>query len=219
MKKQEAKTRLIQWVLLLQDFDHEFRDKPGKENLIADHLSRCFPEGMDKAVTDETRAEFPDEHLYAVDISRPWFADMVNYLAIGQFHGALEAHKKAKIIYDSKYYLWDDPYLWRRGSDQVLRRCIPDHEQTSVLNFCHSFACGGHFGPRKTALKILKSGFYCSKLFQDSYHFCKSCDQCQKMGSISKRNQMPMQSIISVDIFDLWGIDFMGPFPNSNGNP
>ncbi len=47
MKKHEAKPRLIRWVLLLQEFDYEFRDKPGKENLVADHLSRCWPKEME----------------------------------------------------------------------------------------------------------------------------------------------------------------------------
>ncbi len=143
---------------------------------------------------------------------------MVNYLATGQMHGALEADEKAKIRYDSKYYVWDEPYLWRRVSDQILRRCILEKEQKIVLEFCHSFACGGHFGPRKTAFKILESGFYWPTLFHDCYKYCMSCERCQKMGSISQQNQLPMKPIILVAIFDLWGIDFMGPFPNYNGN-
>ena len=28
---------------------------------------------------------------------------------------------------------------------------------------------------------------------------------------------MPLQTILEVEIFDLWGIDFMGPFPLSEG--
>ena len=35
--------------------------------------------------------------------------------------------------------------------------------------------------------------------------------------NISKRDEMPMQPIIEVEIFDLWGIDFMGPFPPFDG--
>ncbi|XP_042012157.1 uncharacterized protein LOC121760579 [Salvia splendens] len=46
------------------------------------------------------------------------------------------------------------------GADQVIRRCIPEWEQRDVLNHCHALACGGHFGPRKTARKVLDSGFY-----------------------------------------------------------
>ena len=43
------------------------------------------------------------------------------------------------------------------------------------------------------------------------------CLQCQAALNISKQDEMPMRSILEVEIFDLWGIDFMGPFPPFNG--
>ena len=46
----------------------------------------------------------------------------------------------------------------------------------------------------------------------------KHCEACQRMGNISIRNEMPLQGILVVQIFDVWGIDFMGPFPSSFGN-
>ena len=76
-------------------------------------------------------------------------------------------------------------------SDQVVRRCVPDHEFNSILHSCHASACSGHFGPQRTARKVLDSGLFWPSLFHDSYLFCKSCDNCQRAGSISRRHEMP----------------------------
>ncbi|CAM8907941.1 unnamed protein product [Rhodiola kirilowii] len=122
-----------------------------------------------------------------------------------------------KLKHDSRFYVWDDPYLWKIGVDQLLRRCIPDIEIASVVSFCHEHACGGHFGPRRTARKILDSGFFWPSVFRDSYERCRKCDRCQRVGNISARNEMPQVPILVNDVFDIWGIDFMGPFPISCG--
>ncbi|GKD95453.1 reverse transcriptase domain-containing protein, partial [Tanacetum coccineum] len=44
------------------------------------------------------------------------------------------------------------------------------------------------------------------------------CDSCQRQGKTSQRDEMPQNSIQVCEIFDMWGIDFMGPFPSSRGN-
>ncbi|XP_073131632.1 uncharacterized protein [Henckelia pumila] len=113
---------------------------------------------------------------------------------------------KNKFLKEVKKFYWDDPYLFKYCPDQIFRRCIPDNE-----------ACGGHFSSKKTAAKIFKCGFYWPSLFKDTHSFCKSCENCQKMGSISKRNMMPLNPIMIIEIFDSWGIDFMGPFSLSFG--
>lgn len=82
------------------------------------------------------------------------------------------------------------------GVDQVIRRCIPEWDQEDILIHCHSLACGGHFGPKKTARKVLGSGFNWPDPRKDSYEFCRRCNRCQLTG----------------------GMDFMGPFPSSYGN-
>lgn len=74
---------MICWVLLLQEFDLEIRDRKGAENQVADHLSRL--EGAEKKVEVEDITEtFPDEQLLAVTLEEvPWYADIANYLASG----------------------------------------------------------------------------------------------------------------------------------------
>ncbi|KAI3453560.1 hypothetical protein Pfo_010223, partial [Paulownia fortunei] len=103
---------------------------------------------------------------------------------------------------------WDDPYLFKYCPDQIFRRCVPDNEIGNIVKFCHSEACGGHFSVKKTTAKILQCGFYWPTLFKNTYTFCKSCENCQKLGSLSKRNMMPLHPILLIEIFDCWGIDF-----------
>ena len=83
---------------------------------------------------------------------------------------------------------------------------------------CHASPYGGHFVGDKIAQKILKSRFYWPTLFKDCFEWVKHCDACRRMGNISRRNEMPLQGILVVHIFYVWGIDFIGPFPSSFDN-
>ena len=103
------------------------------------------------------------------------------------------------------------------GADKIIRRCVLEEEQEHILLMCHSSLCGGHFASRKTGAKVLQSGFYWPTLFKDAIKYCKECQKCQFAFNISKRDEMPLQTLLEVEIFYLWGIDFMGPFSPSEG--
>ncbi|GJS12747.1 reverse transcriptase domain-containing protein [Tanacetum coccineum] len=77
---------------------------------------------------------------------------------------------------------------------------------------------GGHHGIATTARKVLKAGFYWPHIFHDARKLVQVCDACQRAGNISSRDETPQKYIQVCKIFDVWGIDFMGPFPLSNGN-
>ncbi|RDY07271.1 pol, partial [Mucuna pruriens] len=146
------------------------------------------------------RDEFPDEQLLHITTPTPWFVDIYNFVAASHFQPEAYRLYKERPQNDAKYYIWDDPYLWRRCNDQVIRRCIPDTEINSVLQFCHIAPRGSHYGSTQMTKKVL------------------DCKKCQKVGvAISRRHEMPEQPILFYEIFDVWGIDFMGPFLVSNG--
>ena len=86
-----------------------------------------------------------------------------------------------------------------------------------IFSHCHENACGGHFASQKIDMKVLQSGFYWPSLFKDAHAMCQTCNRCERLRKLTRRNMMPFNPILVVDLFDVWGIDFMGPFPTSFG--
>ncbi|GJX03695.1 reverse transcriptase domain-containing protein [Tanacetum coccineum] len=219
--KKDAKARLMRWILLLQEFDIEIRDKKGAENLAADHLSRLENPHQDKLENKEINEAFPLETLGSValqDQSTPWFADFANYHAGKFVIKGMTSQQKNKFFKDVKHYFWDDPFLFKICADQVIRRCVSGQEAFDILKACHSGPTGGHYGANYTARKIFDSGFYWPTIYKDAHDFVTHCDICQRQGKITQRDEMPQNSIQVCEIFDIWGIDFMGPFPSSRWN-
>ncbi|CAM8978573.1 unnamed protein product [Rhodiola kirilowii] len=188
LSKKDSKPRLIRWILLLQEFDIEIKDKKGVENLIADHLSRL--EGNEELKGDASLVDdaFIGEQLMRVEAEAlPWYADMVNFVVCGIIPRDMNHYQKRKFLSETKRYYWDEPFLYRLCADGIYRTCVAAEEMRNILYHCHSSQKGGH---------------------------CRR----QRTGNISKRHEMPQQSILPVEIFDVWGIDYMGPFPSSYGN-
>ncbi|GJR45160.1 reverse transcriptase domain-containing protein [Tanacetum coccineum] len=222
LAKQDAKPRLLRWILLLQEFDVVIRDKKGAENLAADHLSRLENPHQSELEKKEITETFPLETLGMVtfrgDDNAPWFADFANYHAGNFMIKGMSSQQKRKFFKDVKHYFWDDPFLFKICADQVIRRCVSGQEAFDILKACHSGPTGGHYGANYTAKKIFDSGFYWPTIYKDAHDFVTRCDICQRQGKISQRDEMPQNSIQVCEIFDMWGIDFMGPFPSSRGN-
>nr|XP_025702609.1 uncharacterized protein K02A2.6-like [Arachis hypogaea] len=81
-----------------------------------------------------------------------------------------------------------------------------------------ALAMGGYFGGERTAAKVLQCGFFWPTLFKDAKELVKGCNECQRTGNLPKKNEMPQNFILELKLFDVWGIDFMGPFPTSYSN-
>jgi hypothetical protein len=100
--KKDAKPRLIRWILLLQEFDLEIRDKKGVENSVTDHLSHLqFEESTKLSIIDYMR----DDTLLKVSTTNSWYANIINYIVAGYIPPVAD---KKKIIWDSRLHLWDD---------------------------------------------------------------------------------------------------------------
>jgi len=99
--------------------------------VVADHLSRLKNEEVTKEES-KVRGEFPDEFLLQAT-TRPWFADVTNYKAIRIIPKELNWSQRKKFLHDARFYVWDDPYLFKLGAENLLRKCVTMEEAQSIL--------------------------------------------------------------------------------------
>ncbi|GJR95739.1 reverse transcriptase domain-containing protein [Tanacetum coccineum] len=126
----------------------------------------------------------------------------------------MSSQQKNKFFKDVKHYFWDDPYLFKyAGSNDSAGGLLP--RTVDILTACHSGPTGRHYDANYTAKKVFDSGFYWPTIYKDAHDLVTRCDTCQRQGKISQRDEMPQNYIQVYEIFDVWGIDFMGPFSSS----
>lgn len=96
----------------------EIQDKKGCENTIASHLSLMSPieETEEKCLIKD---EFPDERLLVVT-GIPLFTNYANYLVGGVILEDLNYNKKKTFLHDCRLYLWDDPFLYKKGIYELV---------------------------------------------------------------------------------------------------
>ncbi|GKB62674.1 hypothetical protein Tco_0918860 [Tanacetum coccineum] len=158
-KKQDAKPCHIRWIMLLQEFDIEIKDKKGIENVGTDHLSRIDNnETSDDSDVDDN---FHGETLMEITTKdTPWFTDFANYLLGDVILKGMTYQQKNKFFSDLKKYFWEDPYLFKVCSDDQ----------------CHHGPTGGHYGLNTTAKKVIDSGFYWPTIIKEAHTLVRLCE-------------------------------------------
>nr|GEU69182.1 reverse transcriptase domain-containing protein [Tanacetum cinerariifolium] len=207
LSKQDAKPRLLWWVLLLQEFDITIRDKKGSENLAADHLSRLENPHKDVLENKDINENFPLETLGSLSSgSTPWFADIANFHAGNFIKKGLTSQQKKKFFKDVKHYFWDDPYLFQICADQIIRQCVHSQEAIDILKACHEGPTGGHHDANLIAKKVFDAGFFWPTIYRDAHDMIKSCDTCKRQGKISQRGEMPQNAIQFARVMTKYGV-------------
>ncbi|GJY09815.1 putative reverse transcriptase domain-containing protein [Tanacetum coccineum] len=169
------------------------RIKKGAENLVADHLSRLENPDLGTFTEEEIADKFPDKHLIILKTElnedELWYGDYVNYI-VGKI---VPPNWTPEIFLSSKIYFWDEPYAFKLCPDNIMRRCVSRDKIHEILAHCHSGPTGGHHSASITRRKVYEVGLFWPSIFKDAKDYV-------------------------CDVFDIWGLDFMRPFPNSKGN-
>nr|GEW70934.1 reverse transcriptase domain-containing protein [Tanacetum cinerariifolium] len=169
-------------------------DRKGTENVAADHLSRIRNnKSSDDSEVDDN---FPRETLMEINTKdEPWFVDFKNYLSGDVIPKEMMYQQKNKFFSDLKHYFWEEPYFFKVCSDGMIRRCVSEPETQTILDQCHHGPTDGHYGPNRTAKKVLDSGFYWPTIIKEAHTLVCLCETFQKKGNISKRDEMPLNNI------------------------
>lgn len=122
----------------------------------------------------------------------------------------VQQENKRSCFFNSYAYKWDEPYLFKQGVNRIIRRYIVEFESKRVLESCYLVPYRGHHGRERTTQDILLSSFFWPILFNDTVNYGRRCDQCPIMGTISRRHLMPLNNILEIKIFDIWGYRFYG---------
>ena len=104
LAKSDYKPRLIQWILLLPKIDLEIKDKKGRENNVAHHLSRLANDEV-TTLEPEVLDEFPNGKLLVIE-ERP---DITNFKASGAILENWDWNQRRNFLKHVNHYVWDDP--------------------------------------------------------------------------------------------------------------
>nr|GFA44817.1 reverse transcriptase domain-containing protein [Tanacetum cinerariifolium] len=191
------------------------------QNLAADHLSRLENPHIEVLIEREIADEFLDKHLMVLNskfnVNEPWYADFINYIVGKVVPSNWTFDKRKRIFSQVKTYFWEEPYAFQLYLDNIMRRCVARSETLKILIHCHPGPTSRHHNASVTAKKVHESGFYWASIFKDANEYIRCCDACQRSRNISLKNEMPQNNIQVCEVFDVWGLNFMGPFLESRG--
>ncbi|GJR53525.1 reverse transcriptase domain-containing protein [Tanacetum coccineum] len=190
--KKDSKARLLRWVLILQEFDFNVIDTKGAENLAADHLSRLENPHKDVLENRDINEHFPLETLGVISSkSTPWFADNANFHVGNFIIKGMPTQQKRKFL----------------KMLNIISGTIPIFFELERIKSFDDVCMG-------------KKLLIFSKLVMKDPPgaIIVPISLLEKQGKISQRDEMRQNAIQICEIFDVWGIDFMGPFPSSRGN-
>ena len=120
----------------------------------------------------------PDDSLFLMDSSDPWYRDILVYLQTQRFRLTFSKDDRRCLRHLAQHYLIIGDALYHRSVDTILRQCVTHEEAELIMNDYHSGGCGGYLSELSTTQKILCAGYFWPSIFKDCITTIKKCHPC-----------------------------------------
>ena len=106
--------------------------------------------------------------------------------------------KKKQLVVKAADYMLIVGQLYKLGPNEILCRCVFDHERQWVMTKAHAGVSGGHYAGKATMRNILQVGLWWPTVHMDTRKYCRDFDKCEIMGKPSRRDEMPLAPQITL---------------------
>ncbi|KAK8624504.1 hypothetical protein V6N13_065845 [Hibiscus sabdariffa] len=233
--KGEWETRdleLVEYRKLILELAKEFDDVtfaylPREDNQIADALATlgALFEAGNRAEMMPIQMQIFENPVHCCEVEKeidgnPWYYDILQYIKSREYPPQATENDKRIIRRMAVGYILDGEALYKRGSNQILMRCVNAKEAQQIIKEVHEGISGTHPNGFIMARRIMRFRYYWSTMESDCINYARKCHKYQIYVDKLHTPPQPLHVMTSPWPFSTWGMDVIGPiFPKaSNGH-
>ena len=213
VKKSDLSPRLARWAVQLADYSFDIQHKAGKENVVADALSRAEEVN---AIDSDPPINEEDTEMAAAQSRDYYLSPIKLYLTKKKFPVDTTKREMSVIKEKSLHFKMIKGVVYRVKGDKLLL-AIPASQRQDLLYSAHESLMAMHPGLTKTMLKLSDKYWFPHMRKEVGRHIAR-CGSCQQRKDPKQPIRVPLKNQYASSPFDVISVDFMGPLTPTDSN-